>query len=242
MFKKKTLQQHIDEFTRKVDSRESKIYSKIRELEEQASSIQSQIKSQSAKIVELELNGGSPEQVDVAKKSNRELRLQLEEIQDSIGGYQSQLEHGPSLYAEDLEKIRQAAKDATADRKKEMEELSSTIDDKKAQIKALEKELDQIRHKWNALYQYDDYYTFSSMLSYIDPRTTKLRESEKESFLRHWLSGSTHNIERFFTEDDKLVQSRSNVTKIDMRGSQADERISITNSNNIPVIDPRDLV
>ncbi|MNW38873.1 hypothetical protein D3C74_159510 [compost metagenome] len=199
MFEKKTLQQHINEFTRKVDSRESKIHSKIRELEDQVESIQSQIKSQAAKIVELELNGGSPEQVDVTKKSNRELRLQLEEIQDSIRGYQSQLEHAPSLYAEDLKTIRQAAKDATADRKKEMEELSSKVDDKKAQIESLQKELEQIKHEWNVLYHHDDYYTFSSMLSYIDPRVTKLDHSKKEQFLKDWLSGSS-SLERYFKE------------------------------------------
>ncbi|SDF05102.1 hypothetical protein SAMN04488542_10571 [Fontibacillus panacisegetis] len=199
MFEKKTLQQHINEFTRKVDSRESKIHSKIRELGEQAASIQSQIKLQADKIVELELNSGSPEQIDAAKKSNRELRLQLDELQDSIVGYQNQLERDPSLYAKDLEGIRQAANKAAADRKREMEKLSSTVDDKKAQIQALEKELAQVRHEWNVLYHHDDYYTFSSMLSYIDPRVTKLDHSKKEQFLKDWLSGSS-SLERYFKE------------------------------------------
>lgn len=197
MLKKKTLQQHINEFRNKVDSRESKIRSKIESLEEQASAMQIQIKTQGAKIVELELSGNNSGQIDEMKKSNRELRLQLEEVQDSIGGYQNQLEHGPSLYAEDLEGIRQAANEAASDRKKEMEELMSKANDVKSQIESLKKELEQINHKWYVLYQYDDYYTFSSFLSYIDPRVTQLRDTEKDRFLKHWLSGSS-SLENFF--------------------------------------------
>lgn len=197
MFKKKTLQQHINEFRNKVDSRESTILSRIKSLEEQASAIQTQIKSQSAKIVDLELNGNNSGQIDDIKKSNRQLRLELEEIQESIEGYQNQLEHDPSLYAEDLEAIRQAGNDAISDRKKEMGELISKANDLESQIESLRKELEQIRNKWYILHQHNDYYTFSSILSYIDPRVTKLNSTEEEQFLNDWLSGSS-SLENYF--------------------------------------------
>lgn len=199
MYKNEVLNQRINEFKKKVDSRESKVDAKIRSLEEQASAIQVQIKSQTDKIVEFELNGEDPKKIDEVKKSNRELRLQLEEIQDSIVGYRDQLEHNSTLYDKDLEGIRQAAHKAAADRKKEMEELSAMIDDKAAQVQALEKELEQIRNKRYFLSQYDDYYTFSSLLSYIDPRAAKLSHSEQERFIKEWVSDPS-SLERYFKE------------------------------------------
>lgn len=237
MYKNEQLNQRINEFKKKVDSKEAKVDAKIRSLEEQASAIQAQIKSQSAKIVELELNGESPNQIDEAKKSNRELRFQLEELKDSIVGYQNQLLRDPSLYAKDFEGIRQAAIKADADRKIEREKLVSTINDKEAQIQTLEKELAQIRTDAYLLGEYDDYHNFISIFSYIDPRTSKLIGPEQERFLKAWLSGS--NTEGFFTKNDKPVQPR-NVATINNRGESGQRFIS--NSNNIPVIDPRDLV
>lgn len=197
MYKNEVLNKRINEFKNKVGSRESKVYTKIQSLEEQASAIQMQIKSQTDKIVELDINGEDPKKIDEMKKSNRELRLQLEEIQDSIVGYRDQLEHNSTLYDKDLEGIRQAAHKAAADRKKEMEELSAMVDDKKAQIQAIEKELDQISHKWSLLYQYNDYYALSSLLSYIDPRAAKLSHSEQEQFIKEWVSGSS-SLDRYF--------------------------------------------
>lgn len=197
MYKNEVLNRRISEFKNKVASRESKVATKIRSLEEQASAIQVQIKSQTDKIVELDLNGDDPKKIDEVKKTNRELRLQLEEIQDSIVGYRNQLEHNSTLYDKDLEGIRQAAHKAAADRKMEKGKLDSTISDKEAQIQTLEKEVAKIRTEAYILGQYDDYYTLSSILSYIDPRAAKLSHSEQDRFIKEWVSGSS-SLDRYF--------------------------------------------
>lgn len=237
MYKDEVLKYRINVFKNKAASRESKVTTKIQSLEEQASAIQMQIKSQTDKIVELDLNGDDPKKIDEVKKSNRELRLQLEEIQDSIVGYRDQLEHNSTLYDKDLEGIRQVAIKAAADRKIEREKLISTINDKEAQIQTLEKELAQIRIDAYLLGEYDDYHNLISIFSYIDSRASKLKGSEQYEFFKAWLSG--HSKEGFFAKNDNPVQL-SNVTTINNRGEG--EKRFISNSNNIPLIDPRDLV
>lgn len=195
MFTKKTLQQQINDFKEKVYARETKISSRISELEAEAASIKAKVKAQTAEIVELEMSGNSSD-IGKLQKSNREMRMQLEEIQDSIQEYKDQLEDRTTPFVRDLEKLRIAGNKAAEERlenekalRAESAALETQIEDLKSKLKKINSDL----YISGASTEVD---TLKQIAVYIDPRATGLGFYEGKNFINNWLGGAS--LKNFF--------------------------------------------
>jgi hypothetical protein len=195
MFEKKTLQQYINEFVGQVDEREDKISSKIKEFEAQADSIETAINEQSSAMVELEIAGDTAG-AEKLLKNNRQLYIQLQELRDSIKGYQSQLGKRNAQYSQGLDKVRVASNKAREERIAHSKKLYE-------RRTALEKGISNMEQKLNLLKQ--EIYIHDSkteenvirqLLPYIDHRSTKLGYLEQNQYIKNWMGGAP--LESFF--------------------------------------------
>lgn len=225
MFEKKTLQQHINEFTEKVQARESKINSKIIELEGEATAVRARIKNQNSQIVELDM-ADDQAGANKIRKSNRDLRLQLDEIQDAIEGYQSQLE-GSDQYSKELEKIREAGNKATQERIQKDKDLSEQRSAVEAQIDSLKDKLKQIQHEQYVNSFSREIDTLRPVITYIDPRARTLDYSKQEGFIERWLGGSS-SFDSFFTDPEQRKGVQVSVNNADWGELQALRKASLS--------------
>lgn len=195
MFTKKTLQQQINDFKEKVYARETKISSRISELEAEAASIKAKVKTQTAEIVELEMSGNSSD-IGKLQKSNREMRMQLEEIQDSIQEYKDQLGDRTNPFVKDLEKLRIAGNKVTEERLKNEKALRAESAALETQIEDLKSKLEKINHELYASGAHTEVDTLKQIAVYLDPRATGLSYYEQNNFIKKWLGGSS--LKNFF--------------------------------------------
>lgn len=195
MLKKKDWKELLQEFSDKVGKRELLIQSKIDGLQEQGAAIQTKIKENSNHMIELEMNGdmGGAEKV---KNENRQLRLQLEEIQDSIAGYESQFGTSHDFFIKDLDKIRDAANKAEEERTQWRDDTISKRNDLEAKIKKFEEQILEINHELRISKTIKEELCRSSYLTLIDPRANSLSDYDKSNFMKCWLSGV--ETEHFF--------------------------------------------
>ena len=183
MLKSKSWKELMQEFNDKVDKRENLIQSKIDDLQEKAQVIETKIKDNADQMIEAEmsedLNGA-----EKYKKENRRLRLELEEIQDSIAGYENQLGSSRAFYAKDLEKVRIAANKDEEERIRWTNEIRSKKEGLESKIKEIEKEISEIVYELkcsrSVAEQMDNYY----LLTTLDPRAKTLKELDKTFFIR----------------------------------------------------------
>lgn len=196
MLKKKDWKELLQEFTDKVDKRERLIQSKINGFEEQARVIKVKIKENSAQMIELEMSENS--NVERFKKENQKLRLELEEIRDSISGYENQLGTSRNFYAKDLDKVRDAANKAEEERLEEVKADYALLDDLEAKMDEIKKKMEQTRNKlqFSRTTVEDLKWNFSN----IDSRVTNLSYHEQEYAIKSWLSGG--DIESFFKKPE----------------------------------------
>ncbi|MHA2852851.1 hypothetical protein ACXZ7E_02605 [Paenibacillus lautus] len=208
MLKKKDWKELMQEFVDKVDKREQLIQDKIDELKKQGAIIQTKIRENSDQMIELEMNEDT-NSVEKFKKENRNLRLQLDEIQDSISGYESQLGTSRDYYAKDWDKIRAAAKKAEEDRIIQEKAANAEIDDLQAKIDELKEQREQKKRKLQ--FSRTTIEELSGQLRHIDPRAIQLSHYTQQAFIKTWLHGG--NTESYF--EKKESPNLSHVTHID---------------------------
>ncbi|WP_342439976.1 hypothetical protein NSS79_15210 [Paenibacillus sp. FSL L8-0436] len=195
MLKSKGWKELMQEFNDKVDKRESLIQSNIDGLQEKAQVIETKIKENSDQMIESEMNEDN-NGVEKFKKENRRLRLELEEIQDSISGYENQLGTSRAFYAKDLEKVRIAANKAEEERIRRTDEIISKRKDLESEIKGIEKQISEINNELIFSRSVTDQMDNYSYLVTLDPRTKNLKDYGKGEFIKSWLSGD--DVERYF--------------------------------------------
>lgn len=212
MLKKKEWKELIEEVGRKIDKREQMIESKIADLQEQGNSIQAKIKDNSGRMIEFEMEGDTAG-VEVIKKENKELRNELEEIQDSIAGYQNQLGTSREYYAKDMDKIRAAVKKAEEERLQRDKIAFARLDELQAKMDELKKQMEKTRFELQISRPVSEELTSFQYIVLIDQRAYyQLKEYERQSFIKSWLSGD--DTERYF-KDKEQPDHQSNVTKIE---------------------------
>lgn len=198
MLKKKDWKELLREFGDKVEKRENLIQSKIDGLQEQAKIIQAKIKANSDQMIDLEMNEDTSG-VEKLKKENRKLRAELEEIQDSITGYESQLGTSRDHFAKDLDKVRDAANKADEEQKRWQEESVSKRKALEAEIEELTKQVKDINFNLQisrtAAEEMDSFH----YLLHIEPRALDLKEYLRPGFLKSWLRG--HDTADYFKTD-----------------------------------------
>ncbi|MED5015943.1 hypothetical protein P9847_01345 [Paenibacillus chibensis] len=197
MLKKKDWKEMIQEFSDKVDKREKLIRGKIDELKEQEEIIQTKIKDNSGRMIELEMEGDTSG-VTTIKKENRDMRIELEEVQDAIEGYKSQLGTARDYYAKDLEKIRAAVNKAEEEHFQWKQDTRSRRDGLEAKIEDLKKQVEQINNEIVFTRTISEEMEWG-YITRIDPRVDSLKDYEKQNFIKSWMSG--HDTERFFKKD-----------------------------------------
>lgn len=197
MLKKKDWKELLQEFIDKVNKREELIQSKIDGLQEQAASIQAKIQENSDQMIDLEMNEDFVG-VEKFKKENRKLRTELEEIQDSIAGYKSQLGTSRDHFAKDLDKVREAANRADEEQKRWLEESISKRKALEAEIEELTKQVKEINFNLQisrtAAEEMDSYH----YLIHIEPRALDLKEYLRPGFLKSWLQGRDDTEDQYF--------------------------------------------
>ncbi|WP_019913185.1 hypothetical protein [Paenibacillus sp. HW567] len=195
MFKNKDWKELMQEFKDKVDKREVLIQSNIDGLQEKVEVIKGKIKDNADKMIEAEMNEDT-NGLEKFKKENRKLRLDLEEIQDSIAGYETQIGTSRNLFVKDLDKIRDAANKAEEERIRWTDEIVSKRKDLESEIKEIEKQISEINNELIFSRAVTEQLEYSSYLIYIDPRSKSLKDYEKKSFINSWLSGDS--LDRYF--------------------------------------------
>jgi chromosome segregation ATPase len=195
MFEKKTLQQHIDEFVGQVNERNNKIRSKIKGFEAQADSIETTINEQSSTMVELELAGDTAG-AEKLQKNNRQLRLQLEEVRDSIKGYQSQLGKRNAQYNKELDKVRVASNKAREERFEHGKKLIERREALENQLSEMKQKIESLRHEIHVNDSRTEVSAIRQLLPYIDSRSTKLGYLEQDQFIINWMGNGP--LESFF--------------------------------------------
>ncbi|CAM3464102.1 hypothetical protein EDM52_18505 [Brevibacillus invocatus] len=229
MFGNKTLQQHVNEFLSKVNEQEGKIRSKIEELEFLFDSLTDKVKVQTAAMIELEIAGDNAG-AEKIMKSNRQLRLQIDEIKDSIQGYRSQLGQGYQL-GKELDKVKAAAIQADKDRVERVNNLHKQGEQLAQQIADLKMKREQVMLDWRVSYSRTTEMDLVGIASYIDPRATALSLTEKETLIRKWMSGET--IEDFFSKSDEY---KGPIISIGDPGTSVEYRPPQHGGNSIPQV------
>jgi len=193
MFKTTDLSTVVNEFLNTVEARRQKITDKITALEDEAAQLEARIKNQSEELVELEINDNLAG-ANKLRKSNQELRVQLAEINDTIQGYNAQLEK--PVEAKSLEQVRLAGAKARQDRLdlgtallKESDELEKQIDELKVKNK-------KVLTEWNHTRYDTEIGTLRRVASYIHPRVQEVPSSKHEELLKDWILGQS--VERYF--------------------------------------------
>lgn len=211
MLKKKDWKELMQEFIDKVNKREQMIQSKIDDLKKQERTIQAQIKNNSGHMIELEMNEdmSSAEKI---KKENKQLRLQIEEIQDSIAGYENQLGTSRDLYAKDLDKIRTAVKKAEEERVQRGKDLFAEMDEVDEKIEALKKEREQLSNDYHFNNARKERHSLEQYIEYLDSRAGTIEYADREQFILRWLSGNTDEIDNFFKK--RVNSDQPHVTHI----------------------------
>lgn len=197
MLKKKDWKEMIQEFSDKVDKREKLIQGKIDDLQEQAQIIETKIKDNSGRMIELEMEGDTGG-VATIKKENRDLRIELEGIQDAIEGYKSQLGTARDYYAKDLEKIRAAVNKAEEEHIQWGKDTRAKRDDLESKIDELKQQVEQINNELRFARTISEEMEWG-YIKHIDPRVDSLKDYEKQNFIKSWMAG--HDTERFFKEN-----------------------------------------
>ncbi|MEK5641940.1 hypothetical protein BK138_08510 [Paenibacillus rhizosphaerae] len=215
MLKKKDWKELLQEFLDKVDKREQLIQGKIDDLQEQAQIIKTKIKDNSDQMIELEMSEDTTG-IEKFKKENRTLRIELEEIQDSIDGYKTQLGTSRDYYAKDMEKIRAAANKAEEERLQQYNANHARLDELQAQIDELKKQMENTRYELRASRTTVEDLKWKFHL--IDPRLGEIPSYEQENFIKIWLAGE--DTERYF--DKKEASPGRNVTHVDMSQGGSD--------------------
>ncbi|PQP89669.1 hypothetical protein [Paenibacillus sp. AR247] len=217
MLKKKDWKELMQESIEKVDKREQLIQGKINDLQEQEEVIQTKIKDNSSRMIELEMDGDTGG-VATIKKENRDLRIELQEIQDSIEGYKGQLGTARDYYAKDMDKIRAAANKAEEERLQQRKADHARLDELQAQIDELEKQMEKTRNELRFSRSVSEELTHFSYLNHIDSRAYSLSAYEQQSFIKSWLAGE--DTESYFNK--KGASSGRNVTHVDMSQGGSD--------------------
>ncbi|WP_422657362.1 hypothetical protein ACK8P5_16570 [Paenibacillus sp. EC2-1] len=200
MLKKKDWKELLQEFSDKVEKREQLIQSNINGLQEQVAVIQAKIKENSDQMIEFEMSEDNTSGVEKFKKENRKLRLELEEIQDSIAGYENQLGTSRDFYGKDLDKIRDAANKAEEERIRLEQESFSKRDALKSKIKEIEKQINEIECETIGRSSIEILLNHYPYLATIDPRAYSLKDHGKHLFIRSWLAG--HDTEQYFKKEE----------------------------------------
>ncbi|MFF2907678.1 hypothetical protein [Paenibacillus sp. NPDC057934] len=195
MLKSKSWKELMQEFVDKVNKRENLIQSNIDELQEKAQVIQTKIKENSDLMIEAEMNEDT-NGVEKFKKENRKLRLDIEEIQDSIAGYENQVGTSRNFFSKDLDKVRDAAIKAEEERKRWTEDTVSKRKDLESQIKELKNQISGINNELIFSRSVTQELEYSSYLGYIEPRTKSVRLHETKSLINSWLSG--YSLDGYF--------------------------------------------
>lgn len=195
MLKNKDWKELMQEFNDKVDKRENLIQSNIDGLQEKAQVIQTKIKENSDLMIESEMNEDT-NGVENFKKENRRLRLDFEEIKDSIAGYENQLGTSRNFFAQDLDKIRVAANKAEEERIRWTNDTVSKRKDLESKTKEIEKQINEINYELRCSRSVTEQLDHYHHLTTLDPRAKTLNDYEKKSFINSWLSGD--NVERYF--------------------------------------------
>jgi len=198
MLKKRDWKELLQEFRDKVEKRENLIQSKIDGLQEQAASIHAKIKENSDQMIDFEMNEDFVG-VEKFKKENRKLRTELEEIQDSIAGYESQLGTSRDHFAKDLDKVRDAANRADEEQKRWQEESVSKREALEAEIEELTKQIKEINFNLQIRRTAAEEMNQFQYLYSIEPRAVDLREYLRPGFLKSWLRG--HDTADYFKTD-----------------------------------------
>ncbi|ULO05158.1 hypothetical protein H1230_18790 [Paenibacillus sp. 19GGS1-52] len=186
------LGQQVFDFTRSVDARSRKINSKLQELNVKSDAIRVKINENAAELVDLEISGDSAGSARL-QKSNRQLRLELDEISDQIAGYQAQLSKG-SQHEKELEKIRSTVQKATAERIENYNRMTEERDAIREQIKVLQSKANDINNRLPSANVDSEYNQLLPLLDYIDPRITQLSYNEKNELVRRWADGRSIDI------------------------------------------------
>lgn len=196
MFNNKTLAQQISDFLNTLKTHKAKVNSKIAGLETETEDIKNRIANNTDKMVEFEL-AEDAQSADKLRKANRDLRLRVDEIEGEIASYRSKLESS-SPNQKELEKIREAAKNAETDRIAKYQTLLQEETELKKQKELLEQKIKDKSAEASRTHEPAELSELRSLKQYIDPRSEKLQYYEVESFLRQWMNGES--IEDFFKE------------------------------------------
>lgn len=230
MFKNKDWKELLQEFIDKVDAREELIQSKIDGFHEQGASINAKIRENSARMIELEMAGDTGA-VEKFKKENQKLRLELEEIKDSVAGYANQLGTSRDQYAGDLKKIQLAAKKAEEERLEQERMSMARLDELEAEIDKLKEQMEQTKNELR--YGRTTAEDLKWQFRHIDPRVTKLPDYEQEQVIKSWLAGDSDDVERLLDKSKAPVQSHS-VTRVEQHNPA--EGTTVYGSNTSPRI------
>jgi hypothetical protein len=183
----------VNEFLKNVEGREKKITDKITALEDEATELEVRIKNQSEELVELEINDNLTG-ANKLRKSNQDLRIQLAEINDTIQGYNAQLNKPAD--ANSLEKIRLAGAKAMQDRLDLRASLLKESDELEKRIKELEVNKSNTLREWQHAGYNTEIGTLRSVLRFVHQDTRKLSFTQQEELLTSWIRG--HALEQYF--------------------------------------------
>lgn len=185
----KSLDELVGEFLKKTAAWEYKVKENINSLRNQAASIKEKINEQTRAAIESDLH----DQTDEAEKyrlSNRDLRLELEEVEASIAAFENQTV-GKVDFSAEIDAIREIARlelEANHEAIKATFEKKADID---LQIKALENQKDHLDTERDRLENFGPTSTLTKILKYIYPAGYRpLPFFEQDNFLKRWIQGS----------------------------------------------------
>ncbi|WP_058302411.1 hypothetical protein [Gorillibacterium timonense] len=183
-----TLDELVDAFLKKTKAWENKVQENLGNLRNQQNSLKEKINKQTRTALEHDLQDENEEAAKY-RLANKDLRLELEEVEASISEFENHT-IGKVDFTADIKGIQEAANRELHENIKAQEatfEQRAAID---LQIRELEMKKNQLDAERNRLDRFGPEYKVSKIISFIYPADMKhLPHINRESFIRNWIFG-----------------------------------------------------
>lgn len=188
------LSKDLTDVVTKVLDKRNRISERISSLENDISSLQSNIKNQFRQLMESELSDDLEGQ-EKCKKEIKKWRLKLIETEDLLNSYKDEKES--SLSPQEEQKIKEAAGRETAEYSKKYNALSQEKKGISQQILSLKQKEDHLSKEMDSLqYSYERKQKNQlNMIKHLIPNFNNIEAGywNEEGFIKSWLAGESVN-------------------------------------------------
>ncbi|WP_058301778.1 hypothetical protein [Gorillibacterium timonense] len=183
-----TLDELVDAFLRKTKAWENKVQENLGNLRNQQNSLKEKINKQTRTALEHDLQDENEEAAKY-RLANKDLRLELEEVEASISEFENHTV-GKVDFTADIKVIQEAANRELHENIKAQEATFGQRAAIDLQIKELEMKKKQLAAERDRLDQFGPGYTVSKIVRFIYPAPIqKLSSYDREAFVRNWIFG-----------------------------------------------------